>query len=190
AVFVVLLASVTTFLYFEQARMVAEHFPDRTRQTQIFGLIDTVVQSLAILTQVFLTGRIAQRLGVGVLLVGVPLIVAAGFLWLALAPVFAVFVVVMVVRRAGEYAFVRPGREMLYTVVPPEQKYKAKNFIDTAVYRGGDAVSAWVKRGLDLMAENPALAMFIGAGIALVWAATGGMLGRWQRQKESVEPLS
>lgn len=190
ALFVVLLASVTTFLYFEQARMVAEHFPDRTRQTQVFGLIDTVVQGLAILTQVFLTGRIAQRLGVGVLLVGVPLIVAAGFLWLALAPVFAVFVVVMVVRRAGEYAFVRPGREMLYTVVPPEQKYKAKNFIDTAVYRGGDAVSAWVKRGLDLMAENPALAMFIGAGIALVWAATGGMLGRWQRQKESVEPLS
>ncbi|KAF1722369.1 NTP/NDP exchange transporter [Pseudoxanthomonas wuyuanensis] len=187
AAFVVLLASVTTFLYFEQARMVAEHFPDRTRQTQIFGLIDTVVQTLAILTQVFLTGRIAQKLGVGVLLVAVPLIVAAGFLWLALAPVFAVFVVVMVVRRAGEYAFVRPGREMLYTVVPPEQKYKAKNFIDTVVYRGGDAISAWVKRGLDLMAENPALAMFIGAGIALVWAFTGGALGRWQRQKEAAE---
>ncbi|WP_454831082.1 NTP/NDP exchange transporter [Pseudoxanthomonas wuyuanensis] len=190
ALFVLLLSSVTTFLYFEQARLIAELFPDRTRQTQVFGTIDSVVQTLAILTQVFLTGRIAQKLGVGVLLVAVPLIVAVGFLWLALAPVFAVFVVVMVVRRAGEYAFVRPGREMLYTVVPPEQKYKAKNFIDTAVYRGGDAISAWVKRGLDLMAENPALAMFIGAGIALVWAFTGGMLGRWQRQKEAAEPGS
>ncbi|HBS14993.1 MAG TPA: MFS transporter, partial [Alcanivorax sp.] len=90
AVFVVLLASVSTFLYFEQARLVAEHFPDPTRQTQVFGLIDTVVQGLAILTQIFLTGRIAQRLGIGVLLVAVPVVIAAGFLWLALAPTFAV----------------------------------------------------------------------------------------------------
>jgi len=186
AIFVVLLATVTTFLYFEQARMVAELFPDRARQTQVFGLIDTVVQVLAILSQVFLTGRIAQRLGVGVLLVGVPLVMAFGFLWLALAPVFAVFVVVMVVRRAGEYAFVRPGREMLYTVVPAEDKYKAKNFIDTVVYRGGDALSAWVKRALDLLGEHPALAMFIGAGIALAWAGTGLVLGRAQRHRESV----
>ena len=185
ALFVVLLASVSTFLYFEQARMVALHFTDRTEQTQVFGLIDTVVQVLAILTQVFLTGRVAQRLGVGVLLVAVPLVVAAGFLWLAFAPVLAVFVVVMVVRRAGEYAFVRPGREMLYTVVPAEQKYKAKNFIDTVVYRGGDALSGWLKRGLDLLESLPALAMLIGAGIALGWAVTGGVLGRAQHRRET-----
>jgi AAA family ATP:ADP antiporter len=114
-------------------------------------------------------------------------LVAAGFLWLALSPGFAVFVVVMVVRRAGEYAFVRPGREMLYTVVPPEEKYKAKNFIDTVVYRGGDAVSAWLKRGLDLLAEHPALAMVIGAAIGLAWAASGGLLGRWHRKREDAE---
>ena len=184
ALFVVLLTSVSTFLYFEQARLVAETFSDRTRQTQVFGTIDTIVQSLAILTQLFLTGRVAQRLGVGVLLVAVPVIVAVGFVWLALSPVFAVFVVVMVVRRAGEYAFVRPGREMLYTVVAPEEKYKAKNFIDTVVYRGGDAISAWVKRGLDLLAEHPAMAMLIGAAIALAWAGCGGLLGRWHRQRE------
>ena len=185
ALFVVLLASANTFLYFEQARLVAETFSDRTRQTQVFGMIDAVVQSLAMLTQVFVTGRIAQKFGTGVLLVAVPLVVAAGFLWLALAPVFAVFVVVMVVRRAGEYALVRPGREMLYTVVPAEQKYKAKNFIDTVVYRGGDAVSGWVKRGLDLISEQPALAMLIGVGLALVWAGTGGWLGRQHRQQEN-----
>ncbi|UVJ41743.1 MFS transporter [Pseudomonas sp. LS1212] len=184
AVFVVLLASVSTFLYFEQARLVAQTFTDRTRQTQVFGLIDTVVQTLAILTQTFLTGRIAQKLGVGVLLVAVPLVMAAGFLWLALAPVFAVFVVVMVIRRAGEYALVRPGREMLYTVLLPEQKYKAKNFIDTVVYRGGDAVSGWVKRGLDVLGEHPQLAMFIGVAIALLWAASGGWLGRRRRGLE------
>lgn len=184
ALFVVLLASISTFLYFEQARLVAQTFTDRTRQTQVFGLIDTVVQALAILTQLFFTGRIARRMGVGVLLVAVPLVMVTGFLWLALAPVFAVFVVVMVVRRAGEYALVRPGREMLYTVLPAEQKYRAKNFIDTVVYRGGDALSGWVKRGLDVLGEHPQLAMLIGAGIALGWAATGGWLGRRQRRLE------
>ena len=184
ALFVVLLATVTTFLYFEQARLVSGLFPDRARQTQVFGLIDTVVQVLAILTQLFITGRVAQKLGVGVLLVGVPLVMAFGFLWLALAPVFAVFVVVMVARRAGEYAFVRPGREMLYTVVPPADKYKAKNFIDTVVYRGGDALSAWVKRLLDVLGDHPGLAMLIGAGIALAWAGTGWGLGRAQRRRE------
>ena len=185
ACFVLLLATVTTFLYFEQAKLVAERFADKEEQTQVFGLIDTVVQTLAILSQLFITGRIAQTLGVGVLLVAVPVIMAGGFLWLALSPVFAVFVVVMVVRRAGEYAFVRPGREMLYTVVPAEQKYKAKNFIDTVVYRGGDALSGWIKRALDVLAEHPAAAMSIGAAVAAAWAVTGVVLGRQQKRLEA-----
>ena len=185
AVFVLLLSSITTFLYFEQARLVAETFPDRTRQTQVFGLIDSVVQALAILTQIFFTGHIARKLGIGVLLAAVPVVLAAGFLWLAMAPVFAVLVVVMIVRRAGEYALVRPGREMLFTSVPPEQKYKAKNFIDTVVYRGGDAISGWVKRGLDLFADFPATAMLIGAAVALLWAGVGAGLGRRQSRIEA-----
>lgn len=184
ALFVVLLAIVSTFLYFEQARLVAETFPDRTRQTQVFGLIDTLVQTLTILIQIFLTGRIADRFGIGVLLVAVPLVMAAGFLWLAVAPVFIVLAVIMVARRVGEYALVRPGREMLYTVAEPEEKYKAKNFIDTVVYRGGDAIGGWVKRGLDILAEHPAIAMIIGTGIALCWAATGAWLGRQERDRE------
>ncbi|ODA66489.1 Major Facilitator Superfamily protein [Methyloligella halotolerans] len=183
AVFVVLLSSVSTFLYFEQARLVAENFPDPTRQTQIFGLIDTIVQSLSIVTQLFLTGHIARRLGIGVLLVAVPVVIAGGFLWLALSPVFAVLAVVMIARRAGEYALVRPGREMLYTTVGPEEKYKAKNFIDTVVYRGGDAVSGWVKRGLDIVGD-PTFAMVVGAGVALVWAGTGFAIGRAEKRRE------
>ena len=184
-VFVLLLSSISTFLYFEQARLVAETFPDRTRQTQVFGLIDSVVQGLAILTQIFFTGHIARKLGTGILLAAVPVMLAAGFLWLAMAPVFAVLVVVMIVRRAGEYALVRPGREMLFTSVSSEQKYKAKNFIDTVVYRGGDAISGWVKRGLDLFADHPAMAMLIGSAIALLWAAVGAGLGRKQSQIEA-----
>src|SRR5690606_38936927 len=175
-------ASATTFLYFEQARLVEARFPDPEDQTRVFGLIDTLVQTLAILSQLFVTGRVARRLGVGVLLGAVPLVVAAGFLWLAFAPVFAVLAVVMVVRRAGEYAFGGPGREMLYTVVPPEAKYKAKNFNDTAVYRGADAVSGWVKAGVDMVAQQPAVAMVVGSGIALAWAANGAWLAREQRR--------
>jgi AAA family ATP:ADP antiporter len=184
AVFVVLLAIVSTFLYVEQARLVAETFPDKMRQTQVFGMIDTIVQALTLLLQVFVTGRLAQRFGVGVLLTAVPVTMAAGFLWLAFAPVFAVLAVVMVARRVGEYAMVRPGREMLYTVAATDEKYKAKNFIDTVVYRGGDAIGAWVKRGLDVLAEHPAVTMLIGAVIALAWGSAGAFLGRRQRARE------
>ncbi len=178
AMFVLLLASVTTFLYFEQARLVEIRFPDSTEQTRVFSIIDTVVQSLAILSQLFLTGRIAQRLGIGVLLVAVPVVAMLGFVWLAFAPTFAVLAVVMVVRRAGEYAFVRPGREMLWTATAPEAKYKAKNFVDSVVYRGADAVSAWVKAGVDMLAQQPAIAALLGAVLALVWAYNGAALAR------------
>ncbi|WP_313739273.1 MFS transporter [Pseudomonas sp.] len=187
ALFVLLLASVSTFLYFEQARIVSETFTDRTRQTQVFGLIDIAVQTLAILTQLFFTGRLAKRLGVGVLLMGVPLLMAAGFVALALVPTFTLFVLVMVARRAGEYALVRPGREMLFTVLPAEDKYKAKNFIDTVVYRGGDALSGWVKRALDVLGDHPQAAMLIGAVLALGWGLTGRWLGCRQRTLETAQ---
>lgn len=190
ALFVVLLAVVSTFLYFEQARLVAETFPDKTRQTQVFGIIDTVVQALTILIQVLITGRLADRFGIGVLLVAVPLAMAAGFLWLAIAPVFVVLALIMVARRVGEYALVRPGREMLYTVVSAEQKYKAKNFIDTVVYRGGDAVGGWVKSALDVIAGHPAAAMLIGTVVAAGWAATGAWLGREERRRETSPDVS
>ncbi len=182
--FVVLLAIVSTFLYFEQARLVAQTFPDRTRQTQVFGMIDTAVQTATILIQLFLTGRIAKSRGVGVLLSAVPLAMAAGFLWLAFSPVFGVLAAVMITRRVGEYAMVRPAREMLYTVVSPQEKYKAKNFIDTVVYRGGDAAGGWIKAGLDMLAGHATAAMLIGAVVALVWAGVGASLGRMQRERE------
>lgn len=184
ALFVVLLATVSTFLYFDQARLVEAAYPLKTDQTRVFGMIDIAVQSLAILSQVFITGRLAQRLGVGVLLVAVPLVTAVGFAWLAFAPTFAVLALVMIVRRSGEYAFVRPGREMLYTPLAPQSKYKAKNFNDTVVYRGADAVSGWVKTGIDALAQHPAAAMSIGAVVALGWALTGASLARRYRALE------
>jgi len=182
AAFVLLLATVNTFLYFEQARLVSLMFPERADQTRVFGMLDTIVQTLAILTQVFITGRIAQKLGIGVLLASVPLVIAGGFLWLAASPVFAVLAVVVIVRRAGEYALARPGREMLYTVVPAEAKYKAKNFIDSVVYRGGDAVSAWAKAFIEMVAQHAAVAAVIGAIVSLAWGANGLWLARTHRR--------
>jgi AAA family ATP:ADP antiporter len=178
SVFVVLLATVTTFLYFEQARVVAEYFPDRESQVRVFGIIDFVVQAGALLSQLFITGRIAQRLGVGVLLAAVPLIMCAGFLGLMLAPSFGLIAALMIVRRIGEYAFVRPGREMLFAPLDAMSKYKAKNVIDTVVYRAGDAVSAWAKTLLDMVGQGAGLAALVGAFCALAWGLLGWQLGK------------
>lgn len=183
SIFVVLLASVSTFLYFEQARLVALTFPDRVRQTQVFSTIDVIVQSMTIFIQVFVTGRLTQRLGVTVLLTAVPLAMMAGFGLLAQVATFPALAVVMVLRRVGEYALVRPGREMLFTAVDTETKYKAKNAIDTVVYRGGDAVSAWIKTGVDAVSTSPAAAMIVGMGLAGAWAAIGFSLGRTHDQR-------
>ncbi len=177
AAFVLLLTSASTFLYFEQARLVAELFPDRAEQVRVFGVIDFVVQAGALLSQLFITGRIAQRLGVRVLLAAVPALVCLGFIGLALAPTFAMLAAVMIARRVGEYAFVRPGREMLFAPLDAESKYKAKNFIDTVVYRGGDALSGWAKALLDMLAQGTLLVALVGAGCAAVWAALGWCLG-------------
>lgn len=188
AAFVLLLASVNTFLYFDQARLVAEAFPLREDQIRAFGLIDGIVQTLAILSQLFVSGRIAERLGMGALLVGVPLVMVVAFLGLAIAPAFAVLAVVMIVRRAGEYAFVRPGREMLFTTVPIEQKYRAKSFIDTVVYRGADATSGWVKTGVGLLVQHPAIVSILGAVLALAWGVTGVWLSRAHRLRTMDAP--
>lgn len=184
--FVVLLATVTTFLYFEQARLVAELFPDRAAQVRVFGIIDVVVQAGALLSQLFITGRLAQKLGVRVLLAIVPLLVGVGFVGLALMPSFAVLAALMIVRRIGEYAFVRPGREMLFAPLDAESKYKAKNVIDTVVYRAGDAVSGWAKTALDMFGQGAGLVAVAGAICALLWGYLGWQLGKQADRRTEV----
>lgn len=175
AVFVVLLTSVSTFLYFEQAAMVATAVPDPVRQTQLFSAIDAIVQALTIGVQLFVTGRIATRLGVTMLLTSIPVAMIFGFGLLALVATFPMLLAVVVLRRVGEYALARPGREMLFTRVGQDIRYKAKNVIDTVVYRGGDAASAWLKTLVDALGASPLL---VGAGLAGLWAIAGFSLGR------------
>ncbi len=121
------------------------------------------------------------------LLAVVPVLISLGFVWMAFAPVFAVVAVVMAVRRIGEYGMVRPGREMLNSVLSPEEKYKAKSFIDTVLYRGGDAVSAWLKSSFNVLGAHSPWAMLAGAAISFLWAATGFLLADRFRKMAGVQ---
>ncbi|MFF7709123.1 MFS transporter [Pseudomonas sp. NPDC007930] len=185
SLFVILLSTLSTFLYFEQARLVSTLFPDRQAQIRIFGMIDFVVQSGALLSQLLVTGRLAQRLGVRVVLAIVPVLMFIGFVGLALVPSFALLVVLMVVRRIGEYAFIRPAREMLFVPFDAESKYKAKNFIDTVVYRAGDAASGWVKNTLDLIGQGAGLVAIVGALSAMICGYLGWRLGKRSDEEQS-----
>ena len=180
SLFVILLASVNTFLYFEQLRLVSETFADNEQRTQVFARLDYIVQGLTVLLQLFITGRVASKLGVVALLTIVPLIMVGGFLGLAAVNTFAVLAVVFVARRVGEYAFIRPGREMLFSLVDTETKYKAKNLIDVPVYRGGDALAAQVKTALEAGGLSTTGVALLGAGLAAAWALNGWWLGRRQ----------
>jgi AAA family ATP:ADP antiporter len=176
--FVMLLATASTFLYFEQLRLVALTFPDVATRTRVFARIDWIVQSLTIVSQLFITGRLASRLGVVVLLTMVPAAMVLGFLSLAVWNTFTVLAIVFVARRFGEYAFVRPGREMLWSPLDKETKYKAKNFIDVPVYRGADAAVAQLQQAIGNAGFGPQAIAMLGVVTAAVWAVNGWWLGR------------
>jgi ATP:ADP antiporter, AAA family len=176
ALFIVMISTVNTLLYFEQLRLVEATFPDTTERTRVFARLDWIVQTLTVLSQLFLTGRIAQRFGVTALITFVPLLMVAGFVALALNGAFAVLAVVFVLRRACEYAFVRPGREMLWSPLDKETKYKAKNTVDVPVYRGADALAAQVNNAVSFL--GAASVAWLGALVAALWAALGWWLGR------------
>jgi AAA family ATP:ADP antiporter len=178
AAYVALLATANTFLYFEQLRLVATTFADTQTRTSVFARIDWIVQSLTILAQLFITGRIASRLGLVVLLTIIPVAIFFGFVALAIWNTFAVLAVVIVLRRSGEYAFVRPGREMLWTPMSKETKYKAKNFVDVPVYRGADAAVAQLQRAIEGAGFGAQTLALFGALGGVLWAVNGWWLGR------------
>lgn len=175
-----LFTTLATFLYFQQAQIVRDSFADPAARTTVFAAIDLAVNSLTILIQVLLTGRLVKWLGLPVVLALIPLLLGAGFLAIGFAPVLAVLVVVQVIRRAGNYAIMRPAREMLYVVLGREEKYKAKNFIDTVVYRGGDALSAWAYEGLRALGLGLSAIAFLAVPLSVIWAGVAYRLGKQQ----------
>jgi AAA family ATP:ADP antiporter len=186
ALFIVGVSAINTFLYFEQLQLVEEKFEEITKRTQVFASLDAIVQGLVVISQLFLTGFIATRLGVTVLLVTVPIVMVFGLTVFAVSGTFIVLAVAMVIRRWGEYAFIRPGREMLFSKVDKESKYKAKNLLDVAVYRIADAGFAQIKKFMEAIGmSGPAEAMTT-AGIAALWAVNGWWLGRRHEKEKEV----
>jgi ATP:ADP antiporter, AAA family len=180
--FMLLFAITATFLYFQQAGIVTHSFSDRGAQTAFFATVDLVVNCLTLLVQLFFTGRIVILLGVGVALALLPALTMVGFGVLVFAPSLGTIAAFQVLRRAGDYAIARPTREVLFTVVPREDRYKTKGFIDTFVYRLGDQVGAWSVALLGgLESTTTALAAI---PIAATWLITGLWLGRRQEVLE------
>jgi AAA family ATP:ADP antiporter len=147
--------------------------------------VDLWVNILTLSAQLFLTGRVLRWFGVALTLAALPLISMVGFATLALAPTIAVLVVYQVIRRAGNFAFARPSREVLYTVVPREDKYKAKSFIDTAVYRMGDQLGAWSYAGLGWLGLAMTGIAMLAVPLSLAWLINGLWLGRKQNALET-----
>ncbi len=170
---------VSTLFYLEQARIVGEALTDRTQRVQLFARLDLVVSIATILAQVFLTARVLGRFGLATAIAALPAFALIGLLALALAPTLAVIVSVLAAERALAFAISNPAVKVLYTVLAPEEKYKAQNFNDTVVFRGGDAAAGWLFNGL---AKGLGLSLgtvaVLSLPLALIWLLLSLLLGR------------
>lgn len=175
----------STFLYFQQVEIVAQAFADdRDARTRTFGLIDLAVNILTLVTQLFLTGRVVKWFGVGVTLAFLPVVTLIGFAVLGVSPVLPVLIVFLVIRRAGNFAIQRPAREALYTVLPRGDKYKAKNFNDTFVYRLGDQMGAWSYTWMGVFGLGLSALAFSMVPLSVAWLVLALWLGRRYKEQE------
>ena len=176
-IFILLYTVISTFVYFELKNLMTGL--DESTRTQLWAGMDFAVNILTIGTAMFCTSRLATRFGLAVTLALVPVVIVAGLLVVAVAPMIWVVVGLQIVRRAGNYGITRPGREMLFTAVDRESRFKAKSVIDIVVYRGGDMITAWAFTGLTQgLGLGLGAVAFVGTLIAGVWAFVGYFLGR------------
>ena len=176
--YMLLFTMTSTYLYLEQGRIIEATFPDRAERTAAFATIDLWVNVLTLFTQLFVTGRLIRAIGIGPALSIVPALTFAGFIGLLVVPGYAMLTMVQAVRRGLHYAIDRPAREVLYTVVDQDARYKSKSFIDTFVYRAGDMAGAWSGA---MMAAYRTPIGYVAAPLALMWLAIALVLGRRQR---------
>jgi ATP:ADP antiporter, AAA family len=183
AAYVMILAVMVTFVYFTRLQMVAALGEDVDMRAGVFARIDLATQVAVLVLQLLVTGHLMKRLGVHVTLALLPLTVALGFIGLAIVGTLVALVAFDATFRAVQRAIMRPGRETLFTVVGREDKYKSKAFIDTFVYRAGDAAGAQTEGGLARLGMGLAALATVAVPLALVWAALGVWLGRTQRKE-------
>ncbi|MBP0942776.1 MFS transporter [Pseudomonas alliivorans] len=181
--FMLLHTTAATFLYFEQGRIVADSFSDVASRTRFFAIVDLIVSVLTLTFQLLLTGPLIRMIGVGGALIALPLATVVAFTAMALAPVPTTVALAQGLRRAVEFSVVRPAREVLWTVVSREEKYKAKNVIETLVYRGGDAISGWLSVGLAAMGAGFGMVATLILPVAGGWAGLCLWLAKRQKHK-------
>ncbi len=207
-IFILLYTAISTFVWFQLQNLMGDEavmadfrekvsflgamVDDDARgfRNQIWASMDLIVNTLGILTATLATSRMALKFGLPFTLAIVPVIIVAGLLVVAIAPFLLVVIILQIVRRAGNYAITRPGREMLFTVVDKESRFKAKSVIDVVVYRGGDALTAEAYTALSSAGIAMGPIAFIGAIVATVWAMVALMLGRsYDRSNEQAQPV-
>jgi len=175
-----------TILYFEQIHVVAAEVQGAGAQTRIFAAIDLAVNLLTLVTQLLATGQLLKRYGTGVTAAALPAVYVAGFFAVFLAPTLAVVLTAQVAQRWIHFAFANPARQVFYTVLGREEKYKAKNLIDVVIYRGSDALYGWVFDSLQLLGLKLGTIALVAAPVSAVWLILSAALGRAQERRAGI----
>ncbi|MGB6536156.1 MAG: MFS transporter, partial [Xanthobacteraceae bacterium] len=175
-----------TILYFEQIHMVAAGVHGAGAQTRIFAGIDLAVNLLTLATQIVATAQLLKRFGTGFAAAALPVVYVFGFLAVFLLPTLVVVLVAQVVQRWMHFSFANPARQVFYTVLGREEKYKAKNLIDVVIYRGSDALYGWVFDSLQVLGLKLGVIALVSAPVAALWVALSAVLGRAQERRARV----
>lgn len=184
ALFIFLYTGISSFIYFELKNLLSDL--SRPERSAIWAQMDLAVNILSISIGLFATGRIVGKFGMPVTIAMVPVMVCIGLLILAISPLLGVVMILQIIRRAGNYGMTRPAREMLFTLVDRETRFKAKPVIDIVAYRGSDMLMAWLFTGLTQgLGLGLAAVAGVGAGIAALWSLVGIYLGRWFERDNS-----
>ena len=184
ALFIFLYTGISSFIYFELKNLLSDL--SRPERSAIWAQMDLAVNILSISIGLFATGRIVGKFGMPVTIAMVPVMVCIGLLILAISPLLGVVMILQIIRRAGNYGMTRPAREMLFTLVDRETRFKAKSVIDIVAYRGSDMLMAWLFTGLTQgLGLGLAAVAGVGAGIAALWSLVGIYLGRWFERDNS-----
>ncbi|MDE1973275.1 MAG: MFS transporter [Hyphomicrobiales bacterium] len=178
-----LLSFCATIVYFEQANIIAAAIHDRGTQTRIFAGIDLTVNALSLATQIFLTGQLLKRCGTGFAAGALPAVYVVGFAALFFVPTLGVVIALQVVQRWMNYALANPARQVFFTVLDREEKYKAKNLIDVVIYRGSDALYGWVFDSLQALGLKLGAIALVALPVAAGWLALSALLGRAQETR-------
>lgn len=182
--FIFLYTGISSFVYFELKNLLSDL--SRAERTAVWAQMDLAVNVLSIAVGLFATGRIVGKFGMPVTIALIPVLICAGLIIVAISPFLGAVVALQVIRRAGNYAVTRPAREVLFTRVDREARFKAKPVIDIVAYRGGDMLMAWFFTGLTQgLGLGLAAIAAVGAGIAALWSIVGIYLGRWFERGET-----